>query len=376
MKIKKYENIIFITVFFAIITAVGISIFILPTKSFSEAENRNLKQFPKIRRESVLNGEFFDDLGEFYRDQLPLRRELGYLYSMTELALGKHESNGIIYTLGGKLIARPEGVNENIYNANMQDISKLCASNKKFTVFIPPSTVQVFSESFHCALQKNKFYPSLGELGDGFLDEILSVSNKDRYYYTTDHHWTSDGAYLAYLRICKYFGIEPYAEDHFTVQNISDSFYGSSYRISALPKQLCHPDNIAIYRYDDDSLFTLTDADGNVIMNGFYDFGAKDKSDKYLIFLGGNYPYLSVKMQSKKARPKLLLIKDSFANSVVPFLALHYDIEMIDPRYADPSMIDTLMNDGKFDRILLLCSAQTMATEKKIGLFADKLCLH
>ena len=69
----------------------------------------------------------------------------------------------------------------------------------------------------------------------------------------------------------------------------------------------------------------------------------------------------------------MLLIKDSFANSLAPFLAIHYDIEMIDPRYADVSLLASLPSPESFDAILLLCSAHTLASESRYGLFVNYL---
>ena len=68
----------------------------------------------------------------------------------------------------------------------------------------------------------------------------------------------------------------------------------------------------------------------------------------------------------------MLVIKDSFANSLFPFLALHYDLEVIDPRYADLSTIRRT-DCSDFDTILLLCSEQTLKSESKYALFINSL---
>ena len=63
----------------------------------------------------------------------------------------------------------------------------------------------------------------------------------------------------------------------------------------------------------------------------------------------------------------MLLIKDSFANLLLPFLALHYDIEMIDPRYADPSLIRELAEIQSFDATQILASKSTHLSERSFG---------
>ena len=68
----------------------------------------------------------------------------------------------------------------------------------------------------------------------------------------------------------------------------------------------------------------------------------------------------------------MLLIKDSFANSILPFLALHYDIEMVDPRYASPTLVKELLESAEFDAILILCSKGTLLTDRSFGNILSK----
>jgi hypothetical protein len=73
--------------------------------------------------------------------------------------------------------------------------------------------------------------------------------------------------------------------------------------------------------------------------------------------LGGNYATLTVDQGESDTRPTLLLIKDSFANALMPFLARHFRILAVDPRYAKPDF-DVLFQ--KADRALLLCGLGTL----------------
>ena len=54
---------------------------------------------------------------------------------------------------------------------------------------------------------------------------------------------------------------------------------------------------------------------------------------KYSVFFGGNYGLVNIKTNAGTGK-SLLLIKDSFANSLVPLLTADYDsITMVDLRY-------------------------------------------
>ena len=60
---------------------------------------------------------------------------------------------------------------------------------------------------------------------------------------------------------------------------------------------------------------------------------ALEKKDKYELFLGGNYAKAVLRTGVENGK-HLLLVKDSFANSLVPFLCGDYEtITMVDLRY-------------------------------------------
>ena len=96
------------------------------------------------------------------------------------------------------------------------------------------------------------------------------------------------------------------------------------------------------------------------IKGAFHGMGNNIK-DKYKVFLSGNTGLLLIRAQSLE-RPRLLLVKDSFANSIIPFFALHYDIDVIDPRYYKGS-IKNYISENDFDTVLILYGIDTLATD-------------
>ena len=74
--------------------------------------------------------------------------------------------------------------------------------------------------------------------------------------------------------------------------------------------------------------------------------------------MGGNFSHLSVTRDGKQE--KLLLIKDSYANSVIPFLALHFDIEVIDPRYCTHSYLQEQIECNSYDKLLILMGVESL----------------
>ena len=114
------------------------------------------------------------------------------------------------------------------------------------------------------------------------------------------------------------------------------------------------PDSIELWRYSGDDNVTFTVHGTQKSLLGFYDLSKLDTVDKYAVFLGGNYAHATLFSSSDK--PTLLLFKDSFANAVIPFLALHFNIDLIDPRYATKAQISAVYNDSSYDyRLFIGC---------------------
>ena len=66
---------------------------------------------------------------------------------------------------------------------------------------------------------------------------------------------------------------------------------------------------------------------------------------------------LEVDRGEDDARPVLLLVRDSFADALIPFLARHYRITAVDPRYRVAELSQRV---EKADEILVLCGMQSI----------------
>ena len=117
-------------------------------------------------------------------------------------------------------------------------------------------------------------------------------------------------------------------------------------------------DEITLFRYVGDDEYSVRY--GDVSQNGFYDHVALEGRDKYSVFLGGNHGRTSV-VKNGSVRPTLILIKDSYSHSLAPFLALHFNLELIDPRYFSDSL-HTLLSDINAEKLVLFCGIDTLAT--------------
>lgn len=361
---RKAFDVFFVSLFCAAVLFIGTAIILKTPSVFSQKENRPLSARPKLSYEALIDGSYFEALGDFYKDQLPFRDSLTGLHSLCELSLGKAEVGGTVPTADGKLIALPTYVNTDMIKTNLEAIYGISEDNGAY-IYIPPRSMDVFGESLPDIYDRTGADLPLSYLREDIrrmFNEFVSNAHGSSLYYATDHHWTTEGAYLAYTQICDMLDIAPYEDELFDVQTVSEEFYGTSFSSSALPYSSVTPDSVTLYRYSEDDSVIIHDRETGEVRYGFYDLEALDEKDKYSVFLGGNYPHLSI--SSGQEKKKLLLIKDSFANSLVPFLSLHYDIEMLDPRYCSPSLLREHLQNDDYDDILFVLSLDTLEAIK------------
>ena len=384
---KKITNIITISLFLAILFGLTAAFVIVPDKSYSENEKRNLQLFPEFTLESLMDGKFSSEINEYFADQFPLRDSFVSLKALAELALFKGENNGVLLGENETLAVRTFSIfkdrlnrTENMDYFYSQSVVKQLEKLNTFAsentdipvhVIIPPRVVDVAAKDFN--------YPSNVSVSlDALISETLSddvyiplsamLSEKhsagEYVYYRTDHHWTTLGAYYAYVEIMKSFGMEKdiIPADKFTIETVADDFYGTTW--SKCGFSFVSPDNIEFWSLGNEDDFTTTI--GERTFSGFYDMSYLETMDKYSVFISGTNDVTIVESNFDEERPALLLPKDSFANSLVPFLAQHFDLVLV-------NMANRMTNISAYaeqysaDRILFVWNAENLITSGNLG---------
>ena len=94
-------------------------------------------------------------------------------------------------------------------------------------------------------------------------------------------------------------------------------------------------------------------------------FPAADGKDKYKVFFGGNYGQVVIKGGCDNGKT-LLIIKDSFANSLAPFLTADYEtIIMLDLRYSTGSA-QSVIDENNVDDILFIQEMRSFSNDKSL----------
>ena len=385
MKHQKIANILTVLLF-VIPLALGLILFVaLPDKDFSEEENRSLQTLPKLTWKSLSEGKYGQQMNSYFADQFPARDALVGLKGVAELALGKGENNGVVLGKDGQLAVRwfdayvdrltrvydTDFYAKESIDAQTDALNKLhaelAAKEIPLTVILPPRTLDVVGAQTHYPMQSaNALWVDI----DAGLDDSVSYLDlrkpmQDAYesgayvYYRTDHHWTTKGAYTAYKSLMSAWGRadETVPESAFTIETVEE-FYGTTWSRAGF--KFARPDSLEIWHFEGEDAYTVTDPETGVRFDGFYNRDYLAKKDKYSAFLDGTHGILTVTKNTDEDRETLLVLKDSFFNSMVPFLAQHYDLVVVNLSVGGVQPLQTYIEQYGCDGVLIVYNAENI----------------
>lgn len=367
----------------------GVLLLVLPQKKYSPSENRYLTKRPKITAEGIFSGEVQRDLTEAASDQFPLRDRWMQIATTSQFLLFHREINGVYigrdHTLFNKVT--DSDLSEKNYRANLGYVTAMAAetTGDVSVMLVPsPATLQQEKLPTHGVIYDSEPYETLGvSLCEADSVRFVQTSGElarhlrknEKLYFSTDHHWTTNGAYIG---ASVYLGaqdrsIAPQAD--FGVETVREDFYGTIYsKVAGLG--LIRPEALALPLALPEGLTIETDgppADAPGVngeksmpkLTGIYDESKLDGKDKYAVYFGGNYGRLTIKNPSAGEGGSLLMFKDSFANSMVPYLLDNYaQITMIDLRYYNES-VPALVSEG-WDEILICYEMSNFINDRNL----------
>ncbi|MGF7060200.1 DHHW family protein [Brassicibacter mesophilus] len=359
-KNKIYKYILGVLLFLYI----GVIVFfntITPDVVFSESENRRLEQKPDFSIEALLQGKFTTNYEKYIADQFAFRDFWIGVKSSCERILGKRENNDVYLGDDGYLIQKFSKPDDEGFDKKIAAINSFAntTSNVNKYLMLVPNSIKVLEDKLPNNAPTDDELIYIDRVKKSLNDNIKFVdiydtlySKKDEYiFYKTDHHWTTKGAYYAYQKLSKDMQYTPHEKSYFDINEITDSFYGSLYSKSGFRN--IQPDSIELYIPKSDENYVLEYYDENRVSESIYDMESLNKKDKYTVFFGGNHSLIKISTNIDGDK-KLLLVKDSYANSMIPFLVAHFsEIYIVDLRYYDDSL-NQLIENNDIDNVLIL----------------------
>ena len=372
---EKLVGIIFIlTLFLFLIINV-----IVPDREKSVQENRMLATKPKFRLSSLISGDYDEKFEAYMDDQFVGRDMWRKLKVAVDRIGGSRLENGVYIGSNGQLLEQIEVADENHLAANIKAIKSFSESQSKIPVrmMLVPDAANVLNHSLPALAkpedQTQMFSMVRKDLGDSVewidVSTELNKHKTEKIYYKTDHHWTTLGAFYAFQAAAPSLGIEGDLSGKYVSYAVSDSFNGMLASKSGV--NLGEKEQIDIYVPTEEDTDLIVDyVDEGKRSTSLYDSSKLKEKDQYTVFLGGNSSLLDIRTVSTSTK-RLLLVKDSFANSFIPFLTPYYrEIVVVDPRYYSGTIND-LMDSYRISEVLFLYSGNTFFKDNNIsGVFA------
>ena len=372
---EKLVGIIFILTLFQFL----IIYVIVPDREKSVQENRMLATKPKFRLSSLISGDY-DEKFEAYMDDQFVGRDMWRKLKVTvDRICGSRLENGVYIGRNGQLLEQIEVADENHLAANIKAIKSFSESQKKIPVrmMLVPDAANVLNHSLPALAkpedQTQMFSMVRKDLGDSVewidVSTELNKHKTEKIYYKTDHHWTTLGAFYAFQATAPSLGIEGDLSGKYVSHAVSNSFNGMLASKSGV--NLGEKEQIDIYVPTEEDTDLIVDyVDEGKRSTSLYDSSKLKEKDQYTVFLGGNSSLLDIRTVSTSTK-RLLLVKDSFANSFIPFLTPYYrEIVVVDPRYYSGTIND-LMDSYRISEVLFLYSGNTFFKDNNIsGVFA------
>lgn len=187
--------------------------------------------------------------------------------------------------------------------------------------------------------------------------DALAEHEGEYLYFRTDHHWTALAGYYAYAELGEVLGYQPYDLSELERVDCDVAFLGSIYQSTGSPQLLSAYDKLWYYRLPGAGSrveYVYWDNSGRPKVSESATDGAYKKwyyrqNNKYAFFMGGDLPYIRLRSDAGTGR-RLAVIKDSYANTILPLLAAHFDeIYVIDPRHSNYNALDIIRENGVTD---------------------------
>ena len=378
---KRYQ-IFLIVLFCGFLLFFSAAHLLTPDREFSPQENRYLTQLPTLKLGSLslslwdfgkggnlFNGLFMSQFESYITDQFVGRDNWIALKSWSERLLGKQENNGVYFGEQDTLIARFDRPDQDRVDSNLEYVNKL-VSNVDIPVYFSliPGKVSVWADRLPDGApnaDENAYLSQAQQSTSAIwadLSSALMSHRQEDLYYRTDHHWTSLGAYYGYAALMEAMGIQPVPLETYEKTTVSTEFYGTTYSSSGV--RWVAPDSIDTYVPEDGidvtSWFGAAPQEGELYVEDYL-----AEKDKYSFFLGGNQSLCVIKTQHTDA-PKLLIVRDSYTDSLAPFLTAHFsEIHLVDPRYNKTSL-STYIQENGIDAAVVLYSVANFTTDANL----------
>lgn len=361
-------------VFIIFIFCFAIWFIFAPKTKYSSNEKRYLSDFPVINVENVLSGQFGEDFEKFFADHFPLRSFFVGANSYYNLAIGNNGADGVYYCKNGYLINEPIN-SDSTLKRNLTAITDFAEIvDVPVNAMFVPSTGYIMDDvlpKIHNKYNDDEYFELCNQkLSDSNINFVdlrddfkQAYSNNTQLYYKTDHHWTTEGAFIAYNIFCNSQKLSPVKKDIFTIKNY-ENFYGTTYSTSGF--WFNGSDVIQVWNNTNNSEKNISveiTEDGKTEKFGsLFFYNHLNEDDKYPVFIDGNHALTTI-VNSNVKSGTIVVVKDSFSHCFAPFIAENYNkVILVDMRYYKKSVSD-IVKENNAEQVLFLYGIDNIAKD-------------
>lgn len=423
-RLRRRAEVLTVSLITAFILCFSVWCLVAPKQTFSENENRALASWPVYSFTALKDGSYMSGIQTYLSDHFPLRDPFMTLKTKYEMLTGREEINDIYLAKDGyyieayktpkqqkKIITQFQKLQDAITTDAKQNVRVMLVPTaiSTYNAKLPGSApdrgvlrqVDTMNEIYAALpnMQKVDAWSALqaaaaqeaGNAGNaqsmagteaagntrssGNADGAQPVAGAEAagsdtaaatgLYYHTDHHWTTHGAYVGYQAYCGAAGLSPIPEADFQTTCVTTDFHGTIF--SKLHDSTVPGDAITLYENPANQL-TVSYPDTGEVTDTLYNRDYLAQKDKYSMFLNNLHPLVEITNATADSDRQLVLIKDSYANSMVPFLVNHYQkIYVFDTRYYRFGPSSFINEHPEVTDVLLLYNMNTIDTDLGVG---------
>ena len=373
---KRNRNVWMAKMFLGVLLVICLLNLVWPDAEFSETENRMLAQKPSLTLSGIESGRFMEQYESYQSDQIAGRNLWVQLKTRMDLLLGKRESNQVFKGKDSYLLEDIKTPDQKHLDQNLQAICEFEEAYPDIPMYmmLVPNAANVLSNklpAFAVTRDQDADFHSIQKALEGHLTwvdagDAMKDHKSEQIYYHTDHHWTTLGAYYGYQALAKTMELDTSKAPELTPYAVSNSFNGTLSSTSGYETGYREPIYVYFPKEEEDSLEVVVNyVEEQKKTATLYDSSKLDGKDQYGLFLGGNHGLVSIRTTADSTK-RLLLLKDSYANCLIPFLIPYYrEILVVDPRYYYGD-ITSLMEENRISSVLFLYNGNTFVEDNSI----------
>lgn len=409
-RLRRQAEIFTVSLITAFILCFSVWCLVAPKQTFSENENRALASWPVYSFTALKDGSYMSGVQTYLSDHFPLRDPFMTLKTKYEMLTGREEINDIYLAKEGYYIEAyktPKQQKKIITQFQKLQDAITTGAKENIRVMLVPTAISTYNAKLpNCAPDRgvlrqvdtmNEIYAALPNMqkvdvwnalqaaaaqegtdrtgASGNAADAQSMADAEAagsdtaaaagLYYHTDHHWTTHGAYVGYQAYCDAAGLSPIPEADFQKTCVTTDFHGTIF--SKLHDSTVPGDAITLYENPANRL-TVSYPDTGEVTDTLYNRDYLAQKDKYSLFLNNLHPLVEITNEAADSDRQLVLIKDSYANSMVPFLVNHYQkIYVFDTRYYRFGPSSFINEHPEVTDVLLLYNMNTIDTDLGVG---------